>query len=190
MSSYTYWYLEDRYYCNVIWRSVTVSLEPQTWSKCLQQLHNLHQSSTNYLTQIQETQQLRIRQPQYSWYRTSYIETLQARLLQTRISHTQIKRSMVKFEKDLFDKTMLYIQYRYRPIRNNLINTLTRRSQTLEQAINEWDSKAVERIIQRYTTERRRLEMINLMLAAKTFEDLMPFYSIFSDIPQRDTLWK
>lgn len=177
----SYGYFEYKYYCNIQTNAritITTKLNTNQDVLCLSYLKSLDQNISNYTQQIKIAQSNIISQPTYSGYRNSYIQEAQPKLLQSRILHTQIIKAMSKFEQDLFRKTMIYVRYRYKIPRQNLIKNLERRDRALESAIKEWDQEAVMRINKKYRSDKLKLETINLMLEAQNFNELMPFYTM------------
>jgi hypothetical protein len=176
-----YWYFEYKYYCNIQTNNritITTNTTSDQYVLCLSYLKSLDQTVNEYTQKIKIAQDNITAQPTYSEYRNSYIEEMQPKLLQSRILHTQIIRAMDKFEQDLFRKTMIYVRYRYKTIRQNLIKNIERRGKALESAIKEWDQEAVLRINKKYRSDKLKLETINLMLEAQNFSELMPFYTM------------
>lgn len=86
---------------------------------------------------------------------------------------------MNKFETDLFQKTMTYIKYRYKTTNKNLEKYVAMRETAMINATNAWASEDLKVIIQKHNTEKRKLEILRLMLQATNFNDFMPFYELY-----------
>lgn len=178
----SYGYFEYKYYCDLTTSSrITITLKPTETNErtCLSYLKTLDENITAYTQQIKNAQANLTTPSEFTAYRQSYLDTMQPRLLQARVSQTQILKAMEKFETDLFYKTMIYMNYRYKTVRQNLTNNIARRERALTSAILEWDNEAVQRINKKYRNEKLKLEIINLMLSAKNFNEFMPFYTMY-----------
>ncbi len=174
-------YFEYKYYCNIQTSNrITITTKSNTPEDrtCLSYLRTLDQKINIYVQQVKIAQLSLTNQPEYSEYRNSYLDEIQPKLLQSKILQTQIIKVMNKFENDLFDKTMLYVRYRYKTTRQNLIKNLERRDKALVAAVKEWDHDAVLRINKKYRSDKRKLETINLMFESQNFNELMPFYTM------------
>ena len=180
-------YFEYKYYCDIKTNThITITTKPDIPENhtCLSYLKTLNQNINNYSQEVKIAQINLIDQPEYSGYWNSYIDSIQPKLLQAKILHIQIIKTMNKFEQDLFRKTMIYINYRYKTSKKNLIKSLTRHDQSIITAIQQWDSEAIIAINTRYRIEKLKLEILNIMLQATSFKELMPFYNQFKE------LWK
>lgn len=141
-------------------------------------MQTLDQSIAYYSEQVKVAQDA-IKQWEFVDYRQSYLDDIQPRLLQSRFLHKQIIRSMDKFEVELFQKTMLYINYRYKNTRKNLLEYISLREISIKNATAAGASEDLQDIIHKYLIEKRKLEIINLMLNATNFNELMPFYTMY-----------
>lgn len=174
-------YFEYKYYCDIQTNvRITISLKPETETSklCLSYIQILDQNIKFYSEQVKAWQAW-LQEWIFNEYRQSYLDETQPKLLQSRVLHRQIINSMSKFEADLFQKTMLYIRYRYKNTRNNLINNLDRRTTSSNDAITEGNTDILLRMNKKYRTEKRKLEVLNLMFAATNFNELMPFYTMY-----------
>jgi lipid II:glycine glycyltransferase (peptidoglycan interpeptide bridge formation enzyme) len=86
---------------------------------------------------------------------------------------------MTKFEQDLFQKTMVYLNYRYRTTRKNLEQYINMREIAIINATDAGESEDLKKIIQKHNTEKRKFEILKLMLKATNFNELMPFYELY-----------
>jgi hypothetical protein len=92
---------------------------------------------TTYSEQIKIAQTKLKDSSDFSGYRSSYLDEVQPKLLQSKILHIQIVKAMDKFEQDLFRKTMIYINYRYKTNKRNLIKNLAKRDIMIDNAIKQ-----------------------------------------------------
>jgi hypothetical protein len=173
-------YFEYRYQCEIQNNTrITITLKPSTSSKpCLTYIKTLDQNARSYSEQIKQAQ-VHIAQWEFIDYRQSYIDNIQPKLLQSRILHRQIIKAMTKFEQDLFQKTMVYLNYRYRTTRKNLEQYINMREIAIINATDAGESEDLKKIIQKHNTEKRKFEILKLMLKATNFNELMPFYELY-----------
>lgn len=177
----SYGYFEYRYYCDIQTSTrITISLKPDsdTAKLCLSYVQTLDQSINYYSQQVKITQEI-MKQGEFDDYRQSYLDEIQPKLLQSRFLHKQIIKSMNTFEADLFQKTMLYVRYRYKNTRKNLQEYVALRETSIINATDAGASQDLQEIIQKYLIEKRKLEVLNLIFAATNFNELMPFYTMY-----------
>lgn len=176
-----YWYFEYRYYCTIQSNiSITISIKPEQDStqKCLSYVQVLDQNIKYYSKQIKIAQD-NINQWQFTDYRESYIEDTQVKLLQSRFLHKQLIKSMNKFEIDLFQKTMMYINYRLKSTNKNLQSSVDYYEAQMVSTIEAWESGSLQNIIQDYNSKKVKLDIINRILKSTNFNELMPLYTLY-----------
>lgn len=86
---------------------------------------------------------------------------------------------MNKFEESLFEKTMLYINYRYKGTIKNLEKYVAMREQAIINATNAWASQDLQIIIKKHSIEKRKLEILKLIMKTTNFNDFMPLYELY-----------
>jgi hypothetical protein len=113
----SYGYFEYKYYCDIQSGSrvtITIKSDNTATVPCLFYIQQLDRNINLYSKQIIIAKSKIQESIEFSGYRNSYLNQLQPKLLQSKILHTQIIKSMDKFEDELFRKTMIYINYRYK----------------------------------------------------------------------------
>lgn len=174
-------YFEYKYYCDIQTNlNITISLQatsPQS-KKCLYYADVLTQNITYYKQQINQFQ-TKPTDPDYAVYQESYLGTITPKLLQSTVLHTYLIKAMNEFEQELFTKTMIYVRYRYKSTRINLQQSIDQRTITMSQAIKSGDADALQKISTKYNSYQRQLTILNVILEAKNFEQLMPFYTMY-----------
>ena len=104
LSSQTFWYLENKVYCNLENKNVTIFMKNVEWTaRCKTYLDTIYQLALKKYNEI-STIRSYIEQGDDAYYRKKILEDKKAEFLQLVNYRTQIKTAIDKFESALFDK--------------------------------------------------------------------------------------
>ena len=112
-SSQTFWYLENKVYCNFQNKNVTIFMKNEEWTvKCQTYLDTIYQLALKKYNEISAIRSY-IEQGDDVYYWKKILEDKKAEFLQLVNYRTQIKTAIDKFESALFDK---YYDILYEPM--------------------------------------------------------------------------
>jgi len=112
-SSQTFWYLENKVYCNFENKNVTIFMKNEEWTvKCQTYLDTIYQLALKKYNEISAIRSY-IEQGDDVYYWKKILEDKKAEFLQLVNYRTQIKTAIDKFESALFDK---YYDILYEPM--------------------------------------------------------------------------
>jgi len=112
-SSQTFWYLENKVYCNFENKNVTIFMKNEEWTvKCQTYLDTIYQLALKKYNEISAIRSY-IEQWDDVYYWKKILEDKKAEFLQLVNYRTQIKTAIDKFESALFDK---YYDILYEPM--------------------------------------------------------------------------
>ena len=104
LSSQTFWYFENKVYCNFEKGNVTIFLKNEGWmSKCKSYLDTIYQLASKKYNEISVIRSY-IEQWEDAYYWKTILEEKNAEFLQLVSYRTQVKMAVDKFEATLFDK--------------------------------------------------------------------------------------
>ena len=102
-SNQTFWYYEDRVYCNFENNNVTIFLKDELWmTKCSVYIDTVYQLSLKKYEEI-KTIRSYIAQWDDVYYRKEVLEQKKSELIQLINYRNQIKSAIAKFESKIFD---------------------------------------------------------------------------------------
>lgn len=136
-SSQTFWYLENKVYCNFENKNVTIFMKNEEWTvKCQTYLDTIYQLALKKYNEISAIRSY-IEQWDDVYYWKKILEDKKAEFLQLVNYRTQIKTAIDKFESALFDK---YYDILYEPMQDyysdlqSQYNTLTNQDVLLRKS--------------------------------------------------------
>ena len=104
LSSQTFWYLENKVYCNLENKNVTIFMKNEEWTvKCKTYLDTIYQLALKKYNEISAIRSY-IQQGDDVYYWKNVLEDKNAEFLKIVNYRTQIKTAIDKFESALFDK--------------------------------------------------------------------------------------
>ncbi len=104
LSSQTFWYLENKVYCNLENKNVTIFMKDEWWAtKCKTYMDAVYQLALKKYDEIVIIRSY-IDQWDDVYYWTKVLEQKKSELLQLVNYRTQIKKAIDKFEAAIFDK--------------------------------------------------------------------------------------
>lgn len=110
LSSQTFWYLENKAYCNLEDNNVTIFLKNEEWAtKCQIYLDTIYQLALKKYNEVSAIRSY-ISQWDDIYYRKEVLENKNAELLKLVNYRTQIKKAIDKFETKLFDEYYVILQ--------------------------------------------------------------------------------
>ena len=108
--SQTFWYLEDKVYCNLENNNVTIFIKNEEWTvKCQSYLDTIYQLALKKYNEISVILSY-IDQWDDVYYRKEVLEDKKSEFLHLVNYRTQIKTAILKFESKLFDKYYVILQ--------------------------------------------------------------------------------
>ena len=110
LSSQTFWYLENKVYCNLENRNVTIFMKNEEWTvQCQAYLDTLYQLALKKYNEISAINSY-INQGDDVYYWKKVLEEKKSEFIQLVNYRAQIKTAIEKFESALFDKYIAALQ--------------------------------------------------------------------------------
>ena len=104
LSSQTFWYLENKVYCNLDNKNVTIFMKKWEWTvRCQTYLDTIYQLALKKYNEISAIRSY-IQQGDDVYYRKKILEDKNSEMLQLVNYRAQIRAAIDKFESALFDK--------------------------------------------------------------------------------------
>ena len=166
LSSQSFWYLEDKVYCNLENKNVTIFMKNDEWTiKCQTYLDTIYQLALKKYDEISAIRSY-IEQGDDVYYWKKIFEDKKAEFLQLVNYRTQIKVAIDKFELSLFDK---YCNILERPMQTYYSDLESQYYILVNQGLPVRNSD--------YALKLARLEQqmwnVNHILNAKNLDDIM-----------------
>ena len=171
-SSQTFWYLENKVYCNFENKNVTIFMKNEEWTvKCQTYLDTIYQLALKKYNEISVIRSY-IEQWDDVYYWKKILEDKKAEFLQLVNYRTQIKTAIDKFESALFDK---YYDILYEPMQDyysdlqSQYNTLANQDVLLRKSDHSLKLAQLE----------QQMWNVNHVLNAKNLADIMEVMSSY-----------
>ena len=171
-SSQTFWYLENKVYCNFENKNVTIFMKNEEWTvKCQTYLDTIYQLALKKYNEISAIRSY-IEQGDDVYYWKKILEDKKAEFLQLVNYRTQIKTAIDKFESALFDK---YYDILYEPMQayysdlQSQYNTLANQDVLLRKSDHSLKLAQLE----------QQMWNVDHVLNAKNLDDIMEVMSSY-----------
>lgn len=172
LSSQTFWYLENKVYCNLENKNVTIFMKNVEWTaKCKTYLDTIYQLALKKYNEI-STIRSYIEQGDDAYYRKKILEDKKAEFLQLVNYRTQIKTAVDKFESALFDKY-------YNILQNPMTNYYSNLKDQYDVLINQDISLRQSDYSLKLTQLGQQMSNVDRVLNARNLDDIMEVMSSY-----------
>lgn len=171
----SFWYFENKYYCNISWNSVFISLNSNSNNeKCLNLINNINNRINDYKFDI-DTANYYISLNDQILYWTNVRDNLSSQISYLNLLKDSIINSMNRFEYDFFIRLSNVVFFDLKRQNIEYQKSLNLIKNNMRDAINDWNLNTFILYQEKLDEILIRIAINEKIISSTNFEEMIPF---------------